>query len=258
MTPEILGADQEQELKVYEQQREIPDPANQEATTSTDSTKEDDKSKIEESKGNTANEEAPKKQEDDVSEDNDMFSSLADMGFDDNVIRAARKKWKGVTDINRILEWCFSNPVIEEETVTNEAITSTNEPVLPESEEQLPENFTGLFDDDQSLPGYYYISDEANEIQQSNSISQQPTSISNTKETQISEKPVNKSEEIEPKKESNLPRRKIRKVPLELQRLFAALQLCDQRAVPTEYLTKSFGWNGREVYQQHDVHELNR
>lgn len=39
----------------------------------------------------------------------------------------------------------------------------------------------------------------------------------------------------------------VRRVPLQLQRLFARLRLLDQSAVSTEELTKSFGWTGREA-----------
>lgn len=53
-------------------------------------------------------------------------------------------------------------------------------------------------------------------------------------------------------------KRRVRKIPLELQKLFAELQLSQKYAVSTEQLTDSFGWKGRESYQQHDVHELNR
>merc|ERR1719242_353846 len=45
-------------------------------------------------------------------------------------------------------------------------------------------------------------------------------------------------------------------IPLQLQRLFAELQISIKGAVRTQGLTTSFGWTGREVYQQHDVLEL--
>lgn len=45
-------------------------------------------------------------------------------------------------------------------------------------------------------------------------------------------------------------------IPLQLQRLFAELQMSIKGAVRTQGLTTSFGWTGREVYQQHDVLEL--
>lgn len=43
---------------------------------------------------------------------------------------------------------------------------------------------------------------------------------------------------------------------LQLQELFARIQHSEQGSQPTKSLTKSFGWNGAEVYQQHDVVEL--
>jgi len=50
-----------------------------------------------------------------------------------------------------------------------------------------------------------------------------------------------------------------REIPIELQRLFSLLQAADQEAVSTEQLTDSFGWKGTsQVFDQHDVHELNR
>lgn len=42
-------------------------------------------------------------------------------------------------------------------------------------------------------------------------------------------------------------------IPLQLQRLFGALQLSSRSAVETKHLTLSFGWEGSEVFQQNDV-----
>lgn len=47
-------------------------------------------------------------------------------------------------------------------------------------------------------------------------------------------------------------------IPLQLQKLFGMLQLSAQPAVDTVALTKSFGWEGYEVFQQQDVQELTR
>ncbi len=47
-------------------------------------------------------------------------------------------------------------------------------------------------------------------------------------------------------------------IPYQLQLLFAQLQSTEQRAVSTTALTTSFGWTGRESFQQHDVQELAR
>lgn len=47
-------------------------------------------------------------------------------------------------------------------------------------------------------------------------------------------------------------------IPLQLQKLFGLLQLSKTRAVDTVGLTKSFGWEGSEVFQQQDVQELTR
>eukprot|EP01038_Epipyxis_sp_PR26KG_P004865 gene4865-6816_t len=47
-------------------------------------------------------------------------------------------------------------------------------------------------------------------------------------------------------------------IPLQLQKLFGLLQLSKQRSVDTIALTKSFGWEGNEIFQQQDVQELTR
>lgn len=47
-------------------------------------------------------------------------------------------------------------------------------------------------------------------------------------------------------------------IPLQLQKLFGMLQLSPTRAVDTVALTKSFGWEGNERFQQQDVQELCR
>jgi len=47
-------------------------------------------------------------------------------------------------------------------------------------------------------------------------------------------------------------------IPLQLQRLFARMQLGTRRAEKTKKLTKSFGWTGSEAFTQHDAQELCR
>ena len=43
---------------------------------------------------------------------------------------------------------------------------------------------------------------------------------------------------------------------LQLQRLFAHLELCDLAAIDTGGLTRSFGWTSADVFEQQDVQEL--
>ncbi|XP_053398003.1 ubiquitin carboxyl-terminal hydrolase 47-like isoform X2 [Mercenaria mercenaria] len=50
----------------------------------------------------------------------------------------------------------------------------------------------------------------------------------------------------------------VKNIPYQLQRLFLLLQTSTKRAVETTDLTKSFGWDSSEVWQQHDVQELCR
>eukprot|EP00658_Telonema_sp_P-2_P072299 TRINITY_DN61458_c0_g1_i1.p1 TRINITY_DN61458_c0_g1~~TRINITY_DN61458_c0_g1_i1.p1 ORF type:complete len:262 (+),score=65.83 TRINITY_DN61458_c0_g1_i1:150-935(+) len=47
-------------------------------------------------------------------------------------------------------------------------------------------------------------------------------------------------------------------IPYQLQHLFARMQLSSRAAVSTKDLTRSFGWEGGQVFVQHDVQELNR
>ena len=47
-------------------------------------------------------------------------------------------------------------------------------------------------------------------------------------------------------------------IPLQLQRLFARLQLSARGAVGTSELTQSFGWTAAQSFRQHDVQELCR
>ncbi|CAL1532778.1 unnamed protein product [Lymnaea stagnalis] len=51
---------------------------------------------------------------------------------------------------------------------------------------------------------------------------------------------------------------KIKSIPYQLQKLFLQLQTSKKRAVETTDLTRSFGWDSSEVWQQHDVQELCR
>lgn len=47
-------------------------------------------------------------------------------------------------------------------------------------------------------------------------------------------------------------------IPYQLQRLFLNLQTSSKLSVETTDLTRSFGWNSSEAWQQHDVQELCR
>ncbi|XP_012555488.2 ubiquitin carboxyl-terminal hydrolase 47 isoform X1 [Hydra vulgaris] len=47
-------------------------------------------------------------------------------------------------------------------------------------------------------------------------------------------------------------------IPFQLQKLFLQLETSHKRAVETTELTKSFGWDSNEAWQQHDVQELCR
>jgi len=47
-------------------------------------------------------------------------------------------------------------------------------------------------------------------------------------------------------------------IPFQLQKLFLKLQVSKKKAVETTDLTKSFGWDSSEAWQQHDVQELCR
>uniref|UniRef100_A0A8C6ZN19 Ubiquitin carboxyl-terminal hydrolase n=1 Tax=Nothoprocta perdicaria TaxID=30464 RepID=A0A8C6ZN19_NOTPE len=47
-------------------------------------------------------------------------------------------------------------------------------------------------------------------------------------------------------------------IPYQLQRLFVLLQTSKKRAIETTDVTRSFGWDSSEAWQQHDVQELCR
>lgn len=47
-------------------------------------------------------------------------------------------------------------------------------------------------------------------------------------------------------------------IPYQLQRLFLNLQTSKKKSIHTQDLTKSFGWNNDDAFQQHDVQELCR
>jgi ubiquitin C-terminal hydrolase len=50
----------------------------------------------------------------------------------------------------------------------------------------------------------------------------------------------------------------IKNIPYQLQRLFLNLQTSAKKSIQTHDLTKSFGWNSDDAFQQHDVQELCR
>lgn len=45
-------------------------------------------------------------------------------------------------------------------------------------------------------------------------------------------------------------------IPRQLQVLFARLELSAKAAIPTQNLTKSFGWKSEDAFEQHDLDEL--
>ncbi|KAE9551831.1 hypothetical protein FO519_004963 [Halicephalobus sp. NKZ332] len=49
-----------------------------------------------------------------------------------------------------------------------------------------------------------------------------------------------------------------RSIPFQLQKLFALLQTTNKYSLETRDLTASFGWEGSDAYEQHDVQELSR
>ncbi|KAG2949980.1 hypothetical protein PC119_g4580 [Phytophthora cactorum] len=71
-------------------------------------------------------------------------------------------------------------------------------------------------------------------------------------------KTVEQSDEQEDKEEDEEEEADEDNIPLQLQNLFAKLQLTTQDSISTKALTKSFGWTGADVFQQHDVQELCR
>lgn len=50
----------------------------------------------------------------------------------------------------------------------------------------------------------------------------------------------------------------VKSIPFQLQKLFVNLQTSNKLAVETTDLTKSFGWDSTEAWQQHDIQELCR
>uniref|UniRef100_A0A8C2BSR4 Ubiquitin carboxyl-terminal hydrolase 47 n=1 Tax=Cyprinus carpio TaxID=7962 RepID=A0A8C2BSR4_CYPCA len=50
----------------------------------------------------------------------------------------------------------------------------------------------------------------------------------------------------------------VNSIPYQLQRLFVLLQTSKKRAIETTDVTRSFGWDSSEAWQQHDVRELCR
>uniref|UniRef100_A0A8C2DJY2 Ubiquitin carboxyl-terminal hydrolase 47 n=1 Tax=Cyprinus carpio TaxID=7962 RepID=A0A8C2DJY2_CYPCA len=50
----------------------------------------------------------------------------------------------------------------------------------------------------------------------------------------------------------------VNSIPYQLQRLFVLLQTSKKRAIETTDVTRSFGWDSSEAWQQHDVQELCR
>ncbi|PRP86442.1 hypothetical protein PROFUN_05361 [Planoprotostelium fungivorum] len=154
-----------------------------------------------------------------------VTSGLKDMGFDEGVAKRAVKRYPNCENFESLVIWCC-------------------EPDASETYDESANMGDSLFDAT-FWPGGASVSEPTTEDKEEKK----------EEEKKAEEK---KEEEKKEEKEDKTAKKPFLKVPYELQRLFGRLQLADTNQVTTESLTKSFGWTGSEVYDQHDVHELNR
>lgn len=174
-----------------------------------------------------------------------IVENLMAMGFERAHLEFALKTLHPSKDSERILDWCLNNPydpaAIEasKKSTSSSSTSNSNSHSNPKTTEFVEEEessvIVSLFDD----------------VLGSNS------SKSNSKGPSISmEVALPNSNNKETEKEK--PKKKKRKMLIEMQRLFGWLKLTSQCAVSTDGLTRSFGWQGNQTMDQHDVHELNR
>lgn len=199
------------------------------------------------------------------SEEIEIISMLSSMGIDENMIKKGIQTL-GTKDANQLAEWCltmssseFPNTDTPKRDDMN-VITSLFYEIEEKSNIPLStfESTSNSIEINQKIPLHSEFSLTSNETaqKQSNSkLENKPILDSKTEaDKKLETNNVEKVADIIVSKGGKKPR----KILIELQRLFAFLQLSNQYALSTENLTNSFGWKGSEVLQQHDVHELNR
>jgi hypothetical protein len=179
---------------------------------------------------------------------------LIGMGFEEDVVKkvvSAHRK----ASLEALVEYCLN--------------FTPSEFSYDEEEFEAPNNLTSLFDDKAEQIEYPVVRDDdmnvvsdlffgestpkqsfqSETMEQSNSSSSASVTSSNNASLQDGKLEEKSEPQTGVKRKKGL---------IELQRLFAFLESSQQRAISTESLTKSFGWKDSDVFQQHDVHELNR
>lgn len=161
--------------------------------------------------------------------DASQLEMLIGMGFDDAKVRKALRKFPSEDDpmCERKMEWILGGGDDEEE-------------------EELLNALMGQEEDDTTVAG-------ASQSDKSNSKSE-PDSGSSA--TQTSSDASDKGTHSD--NSSTVPKKKVREVPQELQRLFGILEKGNAAYATTLALTQSFGWKSNHTSVQHDVHELSR
>eukprot|EP01119_Soliformovum_irregulare_P011982 TRINITY_DN3073_c1_g1_i2.p1 TRINITY_DN3073_c1_g1~~TRINITY_DN3073_c1_g1_i2.p1 ORF type:complete len:1102 (+),score=434.53 TRINITY_DN3073_c1_g1_i2:50-3355(+) len=198
-------------------------------------------------------------------------TELASMGFDASTIARAIRKFSdkpfSEAQLQSVIEWCLENPSGGEESfddasslLTPNMMTDVYTDSDPVDAIRQPDHMqlTSLFDTTptpSTSPTRSAYAD-VDLLQGLNLPSGRKLNVSAEiphEEPNVPTVPTDPKENEIPK-----PKTKIRRVLIELQRLFGKLDLTAEAAVSTEDLTKSFGWYSNQSLQQHDVHELNR
>ncbi len=203
--------------------------------------------------------------------DNPLFAGLSDLGFSEEQISAARAAMHEPNSADEIIQWIFSHA---DEIATSDAVEYSDMPALIPVDEVSEDpglrdtdigseasaaraELEGTFSADNAVTVDGMTADERIAFAENSGDAVVSSAEPDMPSLMGTNAPVDSDSSTlvvpEKKKKSNK-----RIVIIELQRLFAWLQLVNQQATTTEWLTNSFGWQGNQVYVQHDIHELNR
>lgn len=199
------------------------------------------------------------------------YETLLSFGFDLKVIEKSLRLYPNSKNVESVVEYCLNNVGEEEETIEKEEEKVFGDSEFINEKKSFPND--DAFDM-MSMAPMYDIEDRDELFEDPFAFESMSLDTENQKEVEETIEKTSQNEqkgdenrgEEEKNKENKVsssetkvePKRKFLKVPFELQRLFGRLRAADTSCVTTENLTKSFGWKGNEVYDQHDVHELNR
>jgi hypothetical protein len=197
----------------------------------------------------------------------ESIETLMSMGFERDHVIYALQYLHPSTNAEKVLDWCLNHSMQEaKELAEKKQQNSSNNSNSSnknnhnkasskiEPEEIISPAFDSLPQEEQSVITSLF--DDL--FTPSSATVETTTTTTTTVATTIPSSSSSSSSSTVSSATSTKPKKPRRRVLIELQRLFSWLRMSNQSGISTDSLTKSFGWQGSQIFEQHDVHELNR